>query len=73
MKDNYFIKDWMNTVRTTVKLNYPDLKDGELDDEISLQMLKEKIQLLKQIGFELIEKERGKHAAKLKKQKYKNQ
>ena len=32
MKDNYFIKDWMNTVRTTVKLNYPDLKDGELDD-----------------------------------------
>ena len=25
MKDNYFIKDWMNTVRTTVKLNYPDL------------------------------------------------
>ena len=49
------------------------IKDGELDDEISLQMLKEKIQLLKQIGFELIEKERGKHAAKLKKQKYKNQ
>lgn len=32
MKDNYFIKDWMNTVRTTVKLNYPDIKDGELDD-----------------------------------------
>lgn len=32
MKDNYFIKDWMNTVRTTVKLNFPDIKDGELDD-----------------------------------------
>jgi hypothetical protein len=32
MKDNYFIKDWMNTVRTTVKLNYPDIKDGELDE-----------------------------------------
>ena len=32
MKDNYFIKDWMNTVRTTVKLNYPDINDGELDE-----------------------------------------
>ena len=52
------------------KKHFP-IKDGELDDEISLQMLKEKIKLLQQIGFELIKKERGKHAAKLKKQKYK--
>ena len=32
MRDNYFIKDWMNTVKTTIKLNYPDIKDGELDN-----------------------------------------
>ena len=32
MKDNFFIKDWMNTVRTTIKLNYPDIKDGDLDN-----------------------------------------
>ena len=48
------------------------IKDGELDDEISLHMLKEKIKLVTQIGFEVVEKERGKHAAKLKKQKLRN-
>ena len=48
------------------------IKDGELDDEISLHMLKEKIKLITQIGFEIVEKERGKHAAKLKKQKLRN-
>ena len=32
MRDNYFIQDWLKTVRTTVKLNYPDIKDGELED-----------------------------------------
>ena len=32
MKSNQFIRDWMDTVRTTVKLNYPDLKDGEVDN-----------------------------------------
>ena len=48
------------------------IKNGELDDEISLHMLKEKIKLLTRIGFELIETERGKHAAKVKKQKLKN-
>ena len=35
-------------------------------------MLKEKIKLVTKIGFEIIEKERGKHAAKLKKQKLRN-
>ena len=32
MKDNCFIRDWMETVRTTVKLNYPDLTEGEIDE-----------------------------------------
>ena len=31
-KDNYFIKDWMNTVKTSVKLMYPDIPDLELED-----------------------------------------
>ena len=44
----------------------------ELEDEISLHMLKEKIQLLTRIGFELLETERGKHAAKLKSKKLRN-
>lgn len=45
------------------------IKDYELDDEISLHMLKEKIELLTRMGFELIKQERGKHAAKLKSKK----
>ena len=48
------------------------IKEYELDDEIGLHMLKEKIQLLTRIGFELIETERGKHAAKLKAKKLRN-
>jgi hypothetical protein len=32
MRENYFINDWMNTVKTTIKLNYPDIKDGELEE-----------------------------------------
>jgi hypothetical protein len=32
MRENYFIQDWLKTVKTTVKLNYPDIKDGELED-----------------------------------------
>ncbi|MBR6722044.1 hypothetical protein IKL64_01150 [bacterium] len=48
------------------------IKEYELEDEISLHMLKEKIQLLTRIGFELVEKERGKHAAKLKAKKLRN-
>ena len=32
MKDNYFIKDWMDTVRSSVKLVYPDIPDKELDE-----------------------------------------
>ena len=32
MKDNYFIQDWLKTVSTIVKLNYPDIKDGDLDE-----------------------------------------
>lgn len=48
------------------------IKEYELEDEISLHMLKEKIKLLTRIGFELVEKERGKHAAKLKAKKLRN-
>lgn len=32
MKDNYFIKDWMNTVSNSVKLMYPDIPDNELEE-----------------------------------------
>lgn len=32
MKNNYFIKDWMDTVRSSVKLVYPDIPDKELDE-----------------------------------------
>ena len=32
MRENYFIQDWLKTVKTTIKLNYPDIKDGELED-----------------------------------------
>lgn len=32
MKDNYFIKDWMDTVRSSVKLVYLDIPDKELDE-----------------------------------------
>jgi hypothetical protein len=32
MKDNYFIKDWLKTVITTVKLNFPDISTEELTE-----------------------------------------
>ena len=48
------------------------IKEYELDDEIGLHMLKEKIQLLTRLGFELLDTERGKHAAKLKSKKLRN-
>ena len=48
------------------------INEYELEDEISLHMLKEKIQLLTRLGFELLETERGKHAAKLKAKKLRN-
>ena len=32
MKDNYFIKDWLKTVITTVKLNFPDIGTEELTE-----------------------------------------
>lgn len=48
------------------------INEYELEDEISLHMLKEKIQLLTRLGFELLETERGKHAAKLKSKKLRN-
>lgn len=32
MKDNYFIKDWMNTMKNSVKLMYPDIPDNELTE-----------------------------------------
>ena len=31
-KNNYFIKDWINTVKTSVKLMYPDIPETELED-----------------------------------------
>ena len=48
------------------------INEYELEDEIRLHMLKEKIQLLTRLGFELLETERGKHAAKLKAKKLRN-
>ena len=48
------------------------INEYELEDEIRLHMLKEKIQLLTRLGFELLETERGKHAAKLKSKKLRN-
>ena len=44
----------------------------DLDDEIKNHMLDEKINLLEKIGFDIIKKTRGKHAAKLKKQNLRN-
>ena len=32
MKDNYFIKDWMDTMKNSVKLMYPDIPDNELTE-----------------------------------------
>ena len=32
MRENYFINDWINTVKTTIKLNYPDIKENELEN-----------------------------------------
>lgn len=31
-KNNYFIQDWMNQMRQTVKLTYPTLTDKQIDD-----------------------------------------
>ena len=32
MKENYFIHDWLKVVTNTVKLNYPDINDSELEE-----------------------------------------
>lgn len=32
MKNNFFIQDWMNTVKQTLKLNYSNLKDEDIEE-----------------------------------------